>query len=259
MKCSKADKRQNTIIEMLSTGKTISVEEFCQTLCCSASTIRNDLNHLANIGKVTRVFGGAKSIQTKGGMISLPDSDEENRRSREIAAYVTEHLIPLQSTIILDSGTTCLEIARLLAKNNFPVSVLTFSLPIINILAEAEAVNLYSFGGFYHMDRGAFFDDYIEEHTKLLHADIYFMITSSVSPEAGFTISCQDKPITERSLMRVATKTIALCNSSNISKSGYRIISDFTEISSMVTDSEANQEHLQKLQDAGLNVLVAGQ
>lgn len=109
------------------------------------------------------------------------------------------------------------------------------------------------------MDRGAFFDDYIEEHTKLLHADIYFMITSSVSPEAGFTISCQDKPITERSLMRVATKTIALCNSSNISKSGYRIISDFTEINTMVTDSEANPEHLQKLQDAGLNVLVAKQ
>lgn len=255
MKSTKANKRQNAIVEMLNSGRTIPVEEFCNTFQCSASTIRNDLNYLAEQNLITRVFGGAKSksVSTENSL----ESKNTYRKNLEIAKYVLQNLIKPQSTIILDSGDICLEIANLLAQNNVPLSVLTFSLPIINILSNASEINLYAFGGFYNQKRKAFFDDYIQQHVEFLHADIYFMIASSVSPEAGFTISCQDVPITERSLMNIATKTIALCDSENLSKSTYRVISDFTEIDTMVTDSYADSDHVSKLKEAGLNVLVA--
>lgn len=259
MKSNNAEKRHNLIIEMLSPGKTISVDNFCQAFQCSPSTIRNDLNYLAEQKRIIRTFGGAKGLPSSVSVLYTDTLSpvEILHNCQEIAAYAVEHLITPHTTIILDSSDTTLEIARLLAKKEIPVSVLTFSLSIINTLANVPSINLYSFGGFYNMNRGAFFDDYIADHTRYLHADTYFMQASSVSPEAGFTISCQDVPVTETALMKMATKTIALCDSSNLCKSACRIIADLSLINTMVTDSNANTEHVQKLENAGLNVLIS--
>ena len=257
LRINKAEKRQNEIVEMLNSGRTISVDEFSNVLHCSASTIRNDLNYLADRRRIVRVFGGAKGKSfTSLPLLEVPASPRQ--KEKEIAEYVVDNLIEPQSTIILDWGAICFEIAQLLVTKNIPVSALSCSLPTINILANAPLVSLYSFGGFYRKDRTAFFDDsMIQKHTEYLHADIYFMVASSVSPDAGFTISCQDFPITERAFMKIATKTIALCNSDNLSTSSHRVISDFTQINTMVTDSYANPEHVQKLKEAGLDVMVA--
>ncbi|MEZ3487872.1 MAG: DeoR/GlpR family DNA-binding transcription regulator [Lachnospiraceae bacterium] len=256
MKKNKATTRQNAIIEMLETKDMILIDEFCEAFCCSASTIRNDLNLLAEQGALTRIFGGAKR---KAHEASKKTNVSTSDKDLEIAGYVVEHLIAPQSTIILDYGSSCVEIARLLAKENRAVSVLTFSLPIMEILSKAPAINLYSFGGAYDAKRQAFYDDYLKTHSNYLHADLFFMIANSVNPDAGFTVPCPDFPITERTLMEIATKTIALCDSANLTKSNYRIISDFTEISTMVTDSYADLDAVMRLKQAGLDVLIADQ
>ncbi len=254
MKKNKATTRQNAIIEMLKTKEMILIDEFCDTFSCSASTIRNDLNLLADQGALTRIFGGAKRNSFDlAGKAAVSTSDKDF----EIASYVVKNLIAPQSTIILDYGSPCVEIARLLAKENRSISVLTFSLPIMEILSKAPAVNLYSFGGAYDAKRQAFYDDYLKAHSNYLHADLFFMIANSVNPDAGFTVPCPDFPITERTLMEIATKTIALCDSANLTKSNYRIISDFTEISTMVSDSYADPDAVMRLRQAGLDVLIA--
>ena len=104
MKKNKATTRQNTIIEMLKSKEMILIDEFCDTFSCSASTIRNDLNHLAEQGLLTRIFGGAKRKSA-----DLPEKTivSTSRKDLEIAHYVVKHLIAPQSTIILDYGTSC--------------------------------------------------------------------------------------------------------------------------------------------------------
>ena len=263
---NKTVKRHNTILELLSSGKTISVEEFCKVLCCSPSTIRNDLKYLAEQKKLSRTFGGAHRLEPNPaeGVVSsdisasseLPSEEIVSQSCHEIACYAVDHLVTPHSTIILESSNVSCEIARLIASRRIPVSVLTFSLKVINILADIPSVNLYCFGGYFNRPRLCFFHDYIAEQTKMLHADIYFMQVIGVSPEAGFTISCQDIPVTERALMGIATKTVALCESANLGRSTYRIIAGFDSIGSLITDSQADEDYVNKLREEGLNVMM---
>lgn len=257
MKNSKTERRHDAIIKMLGSGNTISVAEFCEAFKSSASTIRNDLTTLAGQGLIIRVLGGAKIAESQPAFPIFDRMNDQTINKKEIACYVVDHLIPLNSTIILDAGTTALEVAKIIAERNIPVSVLTFSLYVSNVLSSSPAVRLFSFGGFYDMQRGAFYDDFIREYAKLLHADLYFMGANGVSPEAGFTIAYRDESITKRTLMSISSKTIALCDSSKLLQNTYRVIADFNEIDTLVTDHEAIDETISKLTAAGLQVLVS--
>lgn len=204
MKSSKTERRHDAIIKMLGSGNTISVSEFCEAFKSSASTIRNDLTTLAGQGRIIRVLGGAKNAESRPAFPIFDCMNDQTINKKEIACYVVDYLIPLNSTIIPDAGTTALEVAKVIAKRNIPVSVLTFSLYVSNVLSSTPAVRLFSFGGFYDAQRGAFYDDFISEYANLL-------------------------------------------------QNTYRVIADFNEIDTLVTDHEA----ISKLTAAGLQVLVS--
>ena len=59
-----AEERLARIMKLLSQQRTATVQELCEALDASESTIRRDLNELDRMGKVNKVHGGA----------TLPDS-----------------------------------------------------------------------------------------------------------------------------------------------------------------------------------------
>lgn len=59
-----AEERLSRIMKLLSQQRTATVQELCEALDASESTIRRDLNELDRMGKVNKVHGGA----------TLPDS-----------------------------------------------------------------------------------------------------------------------------------------------------------------------------------------
>lgn len=258
MKSNNTERRHTSILKMLRPDEIISVNSFCQSLQCSPSTIRNDLNYLAEQKKIIRTFGGAKGLSSNPvEQDSVHSEITPVSSDRDIALYAVEHLIQPDTAIILENSSTSIEIARILATKEISITVFTFSLCVVNILIHNPSINLYFFGGAYEAKRNSFFDPQnIPGYTKNFHADIYFLQTSSVSSEAGFTIACQDIPVTETALMEMSTKTVAMCDSANLCKSSWRIIADFSRINTMITDSQASPEHIQRLRNAGLNVLM---
>ena len=59
-----AEERFSLIMEQLNRKRTVTVQELCEALNTSESTIRRDLNELDKQGKLNKVHGGA----------TLPDS-----------------------------------------------------------------------------------------------------------------------------------------------------------------------------------------
>jgi DeoR family fructose operon transcriptional repressor len=86
----------------------VTVTELTQALGTSESTIRRDLNALAEMGKLNKVFGGATSIQPHSGMLEDNVSSRENIMTEEksaIAAYAAT-LIHDNDFVYIDAGTT---------------------------------------------------------------------------------------------------------------------------------------------------------
>ena len=59
-----AEERFSLIMEQLNRKRTVTVQELCEALNTSESTIRRDLTELDRLGKLNKVHGGA----------TLPDS-----------------------------------------------------------------------------------------------------------------------------------------------------------------------------------------
>ncbi len=249
--------RQDEILSMLKSNEYMSVQDLVEKFDCSLSTIRSDLANMEEQGMLIRTLGGAKPLWSQGAYQIKDRLGEQTNSKRAIAKYVVDHLIKENTTIVLDAGTTAFEVARMIAARDIEISVLTCSLLVSHILSESRNVKLFSFGGFYDREGGYFYDEFMQEYARILHADVFFMGVNGVSPEVGFSIAYRDEAIIKNMLMNIASKTIVLCDSSKLMQNNCRVVADFIKVPLMVTDAMAPPDEIEKLRLAGLDVRVA--
>ena len=103
-----AEERLSRIMKLLSQQRTATVQELCEALDASESTIRRDLNELDRMGKVNKVHGGA----------TLPDSqflaDEPTMAAKETLAVgqkrsiaqAAADLVRAGDFVYIDAGST---------------------------------------------------------------------------------------------------------------------------------------------------------
>ncbi len=127
---SKAEKRHIEIRNRLTANGVVGLGELCEILQCSESTIRNDLSFLEEKGELRRTIGGAIPI----GMAHL-GRDMATRcelykvQKQSIARYIVSQVIGSGSTVMLDAGTTNIEIAQAILESSKPMSVITNNFP----------------------------------------------------------------------------------------------------------------------------------
>ncbi|HHY79808.1 MAG TPA: DeoR/GlpR transcriptional regulator, partial [Thermoanaerobacter sp.] len=122
------EERRLKIAEIISKDKSISVSELSKLFNVSESTIRRDLHVLEEKGFIQRTHGGAilnAGTHYEPAFFEKEDVElEAKRKIGKIAASMIEE----GDSIILDAGTTTLEIARNL--KNMKLTVVTNS-PLI--------------------------------------------------------------------------------------------------------------------------------
>ena len=122
-----AEERFSLIMEQLNRKRTVTVQELCEALNTSESTIRRDLTELDRLGKLNKVHGGA----------TLPDSrflaDEPTMEAKESQAVEQKRsiaqaaakLINADDFVFIDAGSTTLELVRALAGDALKASYVT--------------------------------------------------------------------------------------------------------------------------------------
>ena len=100
--------RYQTILQLLSEREAVTVAELSSLLEISESTIRRDLNNLAEMGKLNKVFGGATAIHANSGVAEKDFEAREMEMSEEktaIARYAVT-LVHDGDFVFVDAGTT---------------------------------------------------------------------------------------------------------------------------------------------------------
>jgi DeoR family fructose operon transcriptional repressor len=133
--------REHEIVELIEKHGFQSVSTLTRRYGVDASTIRRDLERLAAAGRIERTHGGA----------TLPDSPPlvrsatiQLREKQAIGAATAERILENQ-TVLLDGGTTCLEVARHL--NHSRLTVVTHDLLVGIELSRKPQINLVFIGG----------------------------------------------------------------------------------------------------------------
>jgi DeoR family transcriptional regulator, fructose operon transcriptional repressor len=176
------DQRRDEILQLIEKQGFVSLQELVERLGASESTVRRDLERLDEIGQIRRTRGGAAYIGEhltpfeERGTTALPEK-------QRIAKVVAEQIEP-GDTVLLDGGTTTLEIARALVGK--PLQVVTNSLPIANLLVNQPTIELILIGGYLYPRTGVALGSLAAAALKDLHVRRVIMSAGGITERGLF-------------------------------------------------------------------------
>jgi DeoR family transcriptional regulator, fructose operon transcriptional repressor len=251
------EERKMKILEFIEEHRKATVIELCQQFRVSSATIRNDLRDLETAGRLIRTHGGAM-VKTKTGL--EPDMSlrkvqnlEEKRRIAEAALRLVED----GDTIILDTGTTTYELARLLGEKR-DLTVVTNDLPIALLLEDMESVRVVLVGG---MVRKKFHCTVASSFSGMnalsdLTVDKAFMAANGFSLEKGASTPDLNHSETKKLMISIAARVILLFDSSKMGRNSFAIFAPLDRIDAVVTDSLREEERRQ-MEESGIEPILA--
>jgi DeoR family transcriptional regulator of aga operon len=248
--------RQNQILQFIQRNQRISITEVCENFSVSEATARRDLETLAGEGKVQRVHGGAIAL-TKAPPESpilqreREQSDEKVRIGQAAAALVQEG-----ETVFLGSGTTVLEVARAL-KICPNLTVITNSLPVVNVLAGLENINVICLGGMLRDSELSFIGHITEQALAEVRADKVFIGTRAISLEHGLTHEFLPETMTDRAILKAGQEIIVVADHTKLGRAATVLLAPLESIQTLVTDQAALQEFTEAVQSRGIRVILA--
>ncbi len=255
---SKTEIRHEKIRSMLIANDLVTVAEFCQTFNCSEATIRNDLRFLEERGLLKRSYGGAVATGHTAIHTNMNTRSVAYKKEKEaIANYIVNHLLTSGQTIILDSGSTCVEIAQSIVESELELTILTNSFAIATILTHSSRVKLFLTGGNYDPEPAAFHDEFSIALFNTMRADLCFLSVNGVSYEAGFTISGFEEAPIKQAMIRASRQNYVVADHSKLGKIGLKVICNLSDVTALVSDKFDSNEEIKALESAGLRIIFA--
>src|SRR5687767_9235784 len=104
--------RQKKIIELLTIRKVMKIAELTEEMQVSIETIRRDINLLTRQGKIEKIYGGVKLVQSKFGESTIDERMFSQLEEKESIAQKCSEYIDDGDCIYIDSGSTTYQIAK---------------------------------------------------------------------------------------------------------------------------------------------------
>ncbi|KIF01761.1 decarboxylase [Streptomyces sp. RSD-27] len=229
-----------------------SVAELAELTGASEMTIRRDLEALAEQGVLERYRGGARSLLLRGEETPFPlrarDGLEVKRRlAAEVAALLADG-----ESVVLDSGTTCLEVARALHPRR--MTVMPLSLHAANALADAPRLTLLLPGGAPRRGELALTGPLTEASLAALRFDTAVIGCCGLTAADGLTAYDLADAAVKRAAIASARRVIAVTESQKLSRTALAHVLPASALHAVVTDGAAPQDATDALAAAGVTV-----
>ncbi|MDD2763751.1 MAG: DeoR/GlpR family DNA-binding transcription regulator [Opitutaceae bacterium] len=251
--------RLQFILDRLDKQNACTYEELAELLQVSTMTIRRDLEKLVRQGAVIKTVGGAQRAHAPSYLYETAVYSRlaVHRAEKRAIARQALDLIAAQSTIFIDGSTTCLELARCMAKEKKGLTIVTNSALACLELGKSGDNTIIGIGGQYDANSLCYVGPQAEDLAKELFLDIAFVGTKAFLPTEG---TFESSLPTFRIKQIVAGRCARLVLLADHSKMGQRALSkvlDIAQIHTVVTDDQVRPEDLAALTKAGPKVCIA--
>lgn len=247
------DQRRDEILEHVTIKGFVSLQDLASAIAVSESTIRRDLEYLETLGQIRRTRGGAAFVGES--FSTFDDRRQIASAEKQAISQAVADLIGRQETIILDGGTTTLEVARRLAGKQ--LQVVTNSLPIVNHLAGVADVELIFLGGYVYPKTGVALGELTIQALKTVHARRLIMGIGGMT-ERGLFNTNSLLAETERQMMASADEVIVVADSSKFGHSELVHMGPLEMVNKMVVDAGITDEWRDRIQQSGVELIIAG-
>ena len=251
-----SEARRRKILDWLQEEGSARVRDLSEAFEVSEVTIRQDLERLESEGHITREHGGAflNTISTQVGTLSLQHSDNMDKK-RRIGALAAS-LVTNGETLIIDAGSTTTEVATRLTDRR-DLTVITNALNVALILGAIPGNSVHLPGGQFKAPTLSLSGDKAVDYLRDVFAGKLFLATAGVAIDAGLTYPSFADLELKKAMIRAATHTYLVADSTKINLSSFTRLSTLEVVNTFITDDGISDADAQAFEALGIEVLVA--
>lgn len=248
-----ADERRNRLAQLINAKGSLRIGELAEHFDVTTETIRRDLIYLDKRKLVCKTHGGAVSINESKErpvhMRSRENADKKIRIAQKAMDYLKDSHV-----IILDSGSTVLQLAELLQPNQCE-TVVTNSLPAANVLAEKE-IPFLLIGGEFSPITMSTNGMTATQMLDMIQADVVFLGSSGFQSCSGPSSKAFYDAQVKRDMIKNSRIKVVLADSSKFVTNAFVRFADWSDVDYLITDEDAPAAALDLLRKKVEIVLV---
>jgi DeoR family transcriptional regulator of aga operon len=180
------------------------------------------------------------------------DQAEEKRRIGRAAS----NLVQDGETIFLGSGTTVLEVARSL-RDNCHLTIITNSLPVINLLAGKPDITLVCLGGMLRSSEFSFIGHLTEQSLAEVRADKVIIGTRAIDLEQGLTNDYLPETMTDRAILGIGRQLIVVADHTKLGCVSTVLLASIEHVHTIVTDHQAPEDFIKAMTAHNIQIILA--
>lgn len=249
--------RRKKILNMLDKNGQVFVHELSEAFNVSEVTIRNDLELFESKRLLIRSRGGAMKFDNSVGLdFQLSDKDKIHYAEKIRIGKKAAALVNSGETIILDSGTTTMEIAKNLNPED-SINVITNAFNIANQLINSQNINIIVPGGTLRKNSHSLVGPLAEKSIRNFYVDKVFLgVDGFDTTQGAFTPNIEEASLNQI-MIEISKEVILVADSSKFKRRSLAFICPVTKIDIVVTDEHISREDQNRLADLGVKVIIA--
>lgn len=234
-----APRRQARLLELLRSRLFVDARRLGDELGVSIATIRRDLTELENRKLLRRTHGGAIGVtqvthDNETAVREATNLEEKRRIAAAAAALVCEG-----DAVMIDSGTTSLQVAKLLAGNP-SLTFVTNGQDVLATLIAGGARSIHVIGGEYVPINHSFSGAMAAAMVRSFNVDKAILSVAAVDVERGLICTSQPQiACAQQAMIEIAQVVVVVADHSKLERTALAVIAPLARVDHIVTGSEA--------------------
>ena len=250
-----SEERRAAILSMLDRATSVQVTQLAEAFGVSRVTARADLDVLARDGKLRRAHGAAVSL-SKTLTVSVQERRiNVNAEAKRAIARLAAPLVEDGDSVLVDSGTTALELVRAISGRT-GVTVVTDDFTIADYVdRSAPSLDVIMLGGSLRKGHRYTAGPLAMRTLEVLHPRKAFVTPTSYVPGRGLMTNNQDMAALKRAFLTCADRTFVLMDQSKVGAPGLLWFGTLRGVEAVVMDADPDGLVSEDAAEQGCRVL----
>jgi DeoR/GlpR family transcriptional regulator of sugar metabolism len=249
------EERRHRVLDLVSRKGFVTLADLAKAIKVSESTVRRDLDHWNQQGLLKRIHGGAMYTGDGSALPALEERTTTQVAEKRQIARAAAARIRDGDAVLLDGGTTTLEVARLLVGRS--LQIVTNSLPIANLFASSRETDLVMLGGYVYPKTGVALGPLTVRMMEDLHVHQTILSVGGITAKGLFNSNLLLVE-TERQMMRCADEVVVVADHTKLGRQALAFLCEPSAIGTLIVDNEVTAAQRELIAEAGTRLILAG-
>jgi DeoR family fructose operon transcriptional repressor len=248
--------RRQQVLDLVSRKGFVTLADLSEAVSASESTLRRDLDHWDRKGMLKRIHGGAMFVGDGSTLPALEERSSSQIAEKRLIARAAASRIRDGDAVLLDGGTTTLEVARLLVGRS--LQIVTNSLPIANLFASSRETDLVMIGGYVYPKTGVALGPLTVRMMDDIHVHQTILSVGGITAKGLFN-SNMLLVETERQMMRCADEVVVVADHTKLGRQALAFLCKVSEIDTLIVDSQLTPRQKEVIDQSAVRLVLAGE